>query len=729
MRRFLKIYLMFISLSTNLLLTQQYGSLKGKVFNKENNAPLPSVNIMIDGSLIGTTTDLTGNFIIQKIREGNFKLVVSLVGYRQKVLSDVVIVVNKETQLEITLEPSLVSLTPVVVTASKREQTFSDVPNTVSVIEPSDLQRRNTITIDDALRQVSGINIIESQVSIRGSSGYSKGVGSRTLILVDGIPMLSGDTGEIVFESLPTQHIDRIEILKGAASALYGSAAMGGVVNVLTKPIPDIPQTNFKVYSGFYGKPYYEAWHWTDKTQFFNGIYLSHSRSFGDLKSLISLNHTQDDGFRKGSRWLRWNFFTKNSYQFTESRSLMLSFNYLDQRRDNFLFWRNIDSALIPPEDQIGDRVLSKRFSLSSHYKDVFSDKFVYNIKSVWYHTNWKDDIEARGNRSQSDYVDAELQFNYQPIGEHILTSGADINFNKVTSNLFGDRSRFGGAVYVQDEYKIADDAKATLGARFDAAKLDSLSYDHQFNPKLGIVYTPSPLTSFRMSVGRSFRSPSVAEAFTSTFASGFHIVPNPNLKSERSWSFEIGASQVLSENIFIDGSVFHNEYQNLIETEFVQSTIGTGHFNNVTRARIQGTEAALKSSWFENKVLFNISYTYIYPTDLTRDDILKYRSRHLLYSSVTAIIVPFECGFDFRYLSRVERVDDEFVRLGIIKDGDKRVPVYVVDVHVGSAFKLSNLPIRMSVQVNNVLQYHYIEFMGNIAPIRNYTLMIETTH
>jgi outer membrane receptor for ferrienterochelin and colicins len=231
------------------------------------------------------------------------------------------------------------------------------------------------------------------------------------------------------------------------------------------------------------------------------------------------------------------------------------------------------------------------------------------------------------------------------------------------------------------------------------------------------------------MSVGRSFRSPSVAEAFTSTFASGFHIVPNPNLKSERSWSFEIGASQVLSENIFIDGSVFHNEYQNLIETEFVQSTIGTGHFNNVTRARIQGTEAALKSSWFENKVLFNISYTYIYPTDLTRDDILKYRSRHLLYSSVTAIIVPFECGFDFRYLSRVERVDDEFVRLGIIKDGDKRVPVYVVDVHVGSAFKLSNLPIRMSVQVNNVLQYHYIEFMGNIAPIRNYTLMIETTH
>ena len=110
----------------------------------------------------------------------------------------------------------------------------------------------------------------------------------------------------------------------------------------------------------------------------------------------------------------------------------------------------------------------------------------------------------------------------------------------------------------------------------------------------------------------------------------------------------------------------------------------------------------------------------------MTKNDILRFRSRHLFYSSASYLFHPFELGVDFRYLSRIDRIDEEFAVL--IKNGEKRVPTYVVDVHLSSMFKLQDIPVRTVLQVSNLLQYHYVELIGNIAPIRNYTLTIETT-
>ncbi len=719
-----KILISLLIFAVSLSFAQQYGVLKGTVTSKETNQPLPSANVMIKGTLIGTITDFNGKYSIQKIRPGKYILVVSMIGFRKEELTDVVFETGVEKILNISMEPAAIQVSQVVITAGKREQSFAEVPASVSVIDPQTLQRRNAVTIDDALRQVSGVSLIESQVSIRGSSGYSKGVGSRTLMLVDGIPLLTGDTGELVFESVPTFNVDRIEILKGAASALYGSGAMGGVVNVLTKEIPDLPQTYLRLYGGFYDKPYYPEWKWSSKTQFINGFYVSHSQKFSDFKTLLAISRTEDDGYRQNSRWQRWNLYSQNQYQFTPSKKLHLSLNYLEQRRNNFLYWKNLDSALIPRADQLGDRVISKRFSASSLFTNIVTDRFTYSIKGIWYHTDWRNDVEVLGDRSISNFMDAEVQFNYQMFTEHIFTLGVHGNYNRVRSDIFGRRTGLNTAFYLQDEYKMYDDLRFSFGTRFDYSKLDSLKSQFQINPKLGVAYSYDPLTSLRFSVGRAFRSPSIGEAFTSTTASNIMVIPNPNLKPEKSWSFEAGVNRIVSENINVDASIFQTEYDNLIEAKFVSPF--TGQFINVTRARIQGLEVSAKTSFFENYFQLNLAYTYLKPMDRVENDILRFRSKHLFYVNTVLSYSDIDLGIDFRYISRIERIDKEFALY--IADAEQRVPTYVVDAHISSIFTFGDVPFRASFHINNLLQYNYVELIGNIAPIRNFTLRIETS-
>lgn len=729
-----KIIIFYIFLCYNFLYSQQYGILRGIVLNKENNQPLPSVNIMIKGTLIGATTDIKGKFFINKIKSGNYTIVASLVGFKKEEIKNIIIEAGKETYIEILLSPGAVQMGQVIVTAGKHEQTFSDVPASVSVVQAREIYSRNIVSVDDALRYIGGVNLIESQISIRGSSGYSKGVGSRALVLIDGVPLITGDTGEPIYESMPVNFIERIEVLKGASSALYGSGALGGVINIITRDLPDLTSSWFKLYGGFYDKPIYKQWQWTKSTQFLNGFALAHSRKFGVVKTLISLSRTEDDGYRKNSRIQRWNIYSKSLINFNPSQKLSVTMNYLDQKRNNFLYWKSLDSALVPTDDQLGDMVISKRFATNAIFKNIVSDKFVYLLKGIWYYTNWRNNVEFSNDHSISHFADLEFQFNYQPTVKHILTSGIEFNTNKVKSNIFGNRSGFNSAIYIQDEYKINENIRTTLGLRLDVAKRQSIKTQIQFNPKFGISYNPLSDLSLRLSAGRAFRAPTISEAFTSTTASGITVIPNPNIRSEKSWGYELGSNYKLSDNILLDAAIFQSNYENLIEPKFVSTF--TGQFVNITKARIRGLEIGLNSTWFRNLLNFNFSYTYLDPKDITDNQVLKFRSRHLLYTNILFKLGAFnrmfnprpqyQVGIDFRYLSKIERIDEQFKLY--IKDSEERVPIYILDINFSYEDKFFDIPIKYSFHINNLLNYYYVELVGNLAPIRHFVFRVETT-
>jgi outer membrane receptor protein involved in Fe transport len=129
----------------------------------------------------------------------------------------------------------------------------------------------------------------------------------------------------------------------------------------------------------------------------------------------------------------------------------------------------------------------------------------------------------------------------------------------------------------------------------------------------------------------------------------------------------------------------------------------------------------------FDNSLLFDLGYTYVWPRDLTKNDLLKYRPRHLLYAEGVAHVGLLDVGVDFRYISRVERIDEEFVTLGIVKDGDRRVASYVTDIRVGADFSHLDVPLTARLNINNAFQYNYVELIGNMAPPRSFVLTLET--
>ncbi|MBM4165585.1 MAG: TonB-dependent receptor [Ignavibacteria bacterium] len=725
--------LAFSFVTTTILFGQQTGIITGTVFNKETNEKLIGANIVLQKTVIGTTSDANGNFTLKNISVGNYSLAVSLISFQKEIVNNISVNENEATFVKIFLTPTSIQTSEVIVTANRSPQSLLEIPVSVSVVDAAKISQRNALSADQSLRYVSGVNVSEGQINIRGFSGYTKGVGSRVLLLVDGMPLLAGDTQEIIWEAIPVSQITKIEILKGAGSATYGSSALGGVVNIITKEISETPTTNTKLYGGMWEQPRYKSWRWSSRERLLNGISFSRSEKLNDAVGVFyGFSRTQDDSYKLNDYWRRWNIFSKLNYTISSNEKLIVNFSLLHQRRGNFFYWKSLEEALVPADDQMRERVETMRMNASFSYTHIVQENLSYTFRGNFFFANWKN-IAALTNKdstqthSRSFASSLELFYNYQMREQTNFTFGVEAKSNLIRANLFGERNSNGFAAFIQEEEKFSEFVRTTIGVRGDFSKVDSINGVGEINPKVGIVYTPTIGTTLRASMGSGFRAPSVAELFIEANSGAFTTKPNPKLLPEKNWSFEIGANQVLSKEMLFDVSLFECEFKNLIEPHLVNVPNVAGlaiRFDNVSRARVYGAEMSLQTSLFENTLQSEISFTHVVSNDVNSNQSLKYRPRNLFYVSSTANIFGMQLGADFRSLSRVEKIDDEFV--GIIPQGERRVPIYVLDVRLIKEFSFQNFFLTTSLQANNILQYYYNEFIGTIAPLRNFVLTVE---
>ncbi len=706
------------------------GSIAGRVTGKGDSEPLVGVTVLLQGTVRGTTTNTKGEYRITAVSPGKCALLFSMVGYHRETRADVTVEEGKETALNVAMTQTPIQTEQIVVTASQRQQSLQEVPVSISVMEASELQMRNAQTIVDALRYVPGVNITGGQVNIRGSSGFSYGAGSRVLLLLDGVPFIAGDTGELVFESIPVGQIERIEVVKGASSALYGSNALGGVINIITKDIPETPETDVKTYAGLYNKPSYGSWAWSDRNRYYNGESISHAYKSGDLGVTLAFSRQFDDGYRENDYHRRYNVYVKTKEDFAGSSSLTMNFGLLYQYGGQYLYWRNLDQALIPPVLQQNDDVRSIRYYINALYNGVLSDKALFTAKVLWYHNDWGyETINAIGmTKSLSDEIQVEGTTTLVLDRMNTLTAGLDGTFDMVNADLFGEHSGGGFAAYAQDEYKITDELALTAGVRFDFQSVGLTTPGGQVNPKAALSYTPVTGTTLRASFGRGFRVPAVAEAFLSAEVSNLQALPNKDLQPERSYSYELGVSQAIGGLGTADIAAFRSDYDNLIEVGLIPGSgdIPYVQWRNVTKARVQGFETTFKFGLFDGGLGCNVGYTYVYPEDMITHQVLKYRPRHVFSTNLTGRIGVFTAGADFRFVSRVENIDSIFVNLGIIPDGDQRQNIFVTDVRAGADLSFTGIPLTATLNVNNLFQYNYVELIGNLMPPRTYVMVLE---
>ncbi len=713
--------ILFIIISVESAFAQDY-SITGTVTDSSNN-PLAGVNIILLNTGYGAATNSIGKYEIKKLKPGRYTIEFSMVGYESIIFPGKVIK-NQSILLNVVMKEKAVQSEPVVVTAGKYEQKVSDLPVSANVIPAEMFAQKDITDLRDAMRYVPGVSMVDDQISIRGSSGYSRGAGTRVLLELDGIPYYTGDTGEIIWEIIPVSEIARVEVIKGAASALYGSSAIGGVVNVITKHIGEKSRTYIKTGIGFYGNPAYTEWKWSNETRTFTQLTAVHSGRIGNFGFTLSLTRLHNMGYKQSGFYTRYIGYVKGNYNFSPTSSLMFFANSLNKDGGNFLYWKDSRHALVPPDADLGQRVISNRYMIGTIYKNVLSNDYFLNVKASFYGNNWKDQT-ASHNSSISDIFRGEVQIN-KTFGDNlIIVSGAEATTSQVTSNIFGNPTAFGFGIYTQADYKVQTSLKLSAGTRYDYTKLNNSRGLSAFSPKFGINYRVTNKLILRYSFGTGFRAPTLAEAFTSTSASGITIKPNPSLKPEHNWTLEFGANYQLFDFVNLDVAIFQNEFYDFIEPG-VDLTDGLFHFDNVTRARIQGFEFDINSGLLNNKLQLSINYAYLWARDLTLNKPLKYRPRNSVTTRLDYYFAGFDFGADFRYWSKVEQMDFELVNLGIVKDGRERVAAYILDLRAGYNLNHFGIPAQIHFNINNVLNYNYVELIGNLAPIRNYSLSTE---
>jgi len=717
-------------------MAKERASIEGRVINAETGEPIPGANIMIAGTYLGAAADLNGHFVLANLNPGTYYIVCSAIGF-DKAKERLKLVAGKTSEITFHLKETAIPMNAFVVTASKYKQAIEDVPVRIDLLRPQDIAIRNAVTLDRALQYVPGVQMAGNNISIRGSTGFSSGLGTRTLVLLDGVPFLSGDEGSANFNVIPVSEIQQVEVMKGAGSALYGSSAMGGVINIITrKPDPDTSHVQASAYSGFYSDPSYPQWKWSDKHRLFRGGSLNYMTNFSGVASTLSVNYQKDDNFKEHADYKNVNFYGKFRFDLSANNHWLVQTGWLDRESGGFYFWKDLNHPFIPGNEPVDSftRTFSRTFYLQSQMTQTLSSRFFYRLRLNYHRSAARDEAFARPGhtpaivgtyrQSTAQTFGHEMQFGYQINARHNVFFGWDISQNRVSSIQYGRRQDFVGSLYLQYTFRLRDNLKMDLGGRWDAEYARPAASVSRFNPKFGLNYQLRKGSIWRFSAGRGFRVPTIAERFISTFANQIKVEPNPDLKPEQNLSLETGFRQNMGPFSRLDVSYFFNDYWDLIEPQLQSDELAV-RFENMTRARIQGLEASQNFSFLKKSLQLNFSYTYIHSQDLSQfihgmpnpdyKNDLKYRPRHLFYLRAFLQKDAWTTGVDFRYFSKIKRVD----RLTNIPDIDKHVPVYVTDVQIG--FRTPHASLMFIV--NNVFQYYYVISPGNMGDLRNYTV------
>ena len=747
------LFLFALSIVTNGVVSAQTASIRG-VVNDESGQPLVGVNIILTELSIGAATDLDGQYVIENIPAGAHTLAASAIGFRRAELA-ITLSDGEARRQDFVMQEIILESSGVTVTASRREQLTSTAPVSLSVMTPRELESRNIYSLDDALRQVSGVQVKGNQISIRGSTGFSYNVGSRVQLLLDGLPLLTPDSDGVPFEALPFMQIERIEVLKGPGSALYGSGALGGVVNVITRDFPDTPETTFRTYGGAYEPVRYDTWldDWPDGDQprpFFGGS-VSHAQKVSEkLGFWANVNYRNDIGYLRLNERQSILGFAKLGWRPKAATRFDLLTSWLWRKKDDYLFWNAawdaLNPGILPNGNAASSDNLSSQFGLMPTFTQVLSSKLYYSIKARLFGILLQplDDEtgkpkSAKTNGTTGFRYGLETQLNWTPAADHYLTAGLSIDSNWARSSFFGEDGEFAsaflqpeGAAFLQWEQPLMDRLNLVAGARFDLYSISETETITRLSPKVNLYYVASDFLTVRAAYGHGFRVPSLAERFAND--EDFGIASNPDIRPEESISYELGFRSLVRLNsrneLQIDIATFYNKYDNLIESG-VNTDIGSLWFRNLPEAGIQGLETSVDAALWSGKISTRVGYTYLDSetprlnddTGLEEDVDLEFRPRHQFNAAFD--IQPWkglQAGADYRWISRPERFNSDFGVL--VTSAEVLTETQVLDARLGWQWPR----FRVAFILRNALEYYYLERPALLAPPRHALLQLQAT-
>lgn len=743
-------------LSGTLLLGQDRGTVAGTVRDAASGEPLVAVNISADRRT-GTISGQEGEFSLD-LATGDHLIEFYYVGY-ERVSREVTLNRGENIQLEIEMAVSSRMLDEVVVTAGKFEQKLSDVTVSLEVLKSHQLSNQNITSLDMILEKTSGISILNGQPSIRGGSGFSYGVGSRVLMLVDDMPMISGDAGDIKWSFMPVENINQVEVIKGASSVLYGSSALNGVINLRTRFPGNDPQTEVTLFGGMFMEPRRKEMVWWDRNPLFGGASFSHLRKIGNLDLSVGGNYFRDEGYREleHEQRVRGNLALRYRFEKVKGLSAGVSTSAMYTDHADFIFWQDADSGAYRQNPDSYAPLTGNRYNIDPFVEYFTPGGDKHSLKTRLYSVGNATVDDTKNSFSKVWY--GEYRY-LNRIGERIhWTSGLSFMRNTVVAGLFNEHKGSNSGVYTQLDAQVLNRLKVSTGLRWE---LNSLNGDLFFSTpvvRFGLNYQAGKATYLRASFGQGYRFPSVAEMFVDASFSNFKIFPNPVLEPEWGWAAEVGVKQGFALGTWAglaDLAVFWTQYENMIEYNFgyhppdsliLPPVEYVGYKAlNIENARIIGTEFSITTKGRLGPVDLALmaGYTFMDPVDPVRVDslgrtedetyVLKYRRRHLVKSDLELTFWKMFAGINVQYNSRMIRVDEAFILPGF---GDLLMPGFpeywenhkfghtIVDLRLG--WNISSW-IRINAILRNANNVEYLGRPGDIGPPRHLTLQMKFT-
>lgn len=685
----------------------QSAKLKGKVTDDATKEGLFGVNVMVTSTnekiKTGTSTDFDGNYEIV-LPEGSYKVKYNYIGYKNH--HEDVTISGSDVTKNVVLAQDAEIIDEVVVSAGKYEQKLQDITVSMEVLKPQMIENKNTYNIEQSLNKIPGVDVNNHQPSIRSCTGWSYGAGNRVMILVDDMPFMSADVGDAKWNYIPTENISQVEVLKGASSALFGSQALGGVINIRTAYPTSEPMTKISVFYGIYGDPADERFKWwgDEQNPAYMGASFTHSQQFGNFDFVLGGNFYKNEGFRNSEYERRARLNTNLRYRFkkVDGLSIGVNANYMINQISDFFMWDS-DTCPYISNTMFGATAPTQGYRVNvDPYVQYFANNGDrHSLRTRFFRTMNEVVIDTMKN-SLGDVWYAEYQ--YQKDLDHWkVSAGAVENYQEVVSNMFSNHYSNEIAAYAQGDARYGR-LKFSLGVRLEYFKVDTamtkteirFGKDTVFFPikpvaRLGANYQVAEATFLRASFGQGYRFPAVSEKFISMALGAIKIFPNNNLNPETSWSAEIGAKQGYKFGKwkgFADAAVYFQRMYNMMEFGFVVLNDQTGlpyeigqegnpemgfQCSNVGNADIFGVDLSgvlngPLGKWGE--LTATVGYTYnnpkyisddIDPSTSTDDKTLKYRYKHSVKADLSIDAKWFEFGVDLVWKSAVKNVDRLF--------------------------------------------------------------------
>ncbi len=548
--------------------TASPASVSGKILDPSGQ-PLIFASVELKGTNLGHTTDEKGQFEITNIPAGDYTLRVTFIGFAPQ-SKTIKLVEGQKLVTDFTLKQSLTKLDVVVISGTMQEVSKTNSPVPVEVYDKSFFKANPTPSIFESLQNVNGVRPqLNCNVCNTGDIHINGLEGPYTMVLIDGMPIVSGLSTVYGLTGIPQALIERVEIVKGPASTLYGSEAVGGLINIITKKPTSAPRVAFDVMGSGWGEVN-------------NDLGLKYKVG-KKATSILGLNYfyyqnpidNNNDGFTDLTLQNRLSIFNKINFERDSNRVFSVAGRYVYE--DRWGGQMNYTPEHRGGEDVYGESIFTSRWETFGVYQLPIKEIVKFQFSGNGHKQN---SMYGTTSYNASQYIGfGQLTWN-KPVKKHDLLVGTSYRYTNYDDNTaatydaINDKNlvsviHLPGA-FIQDNIELDSTNRLLLGLRYDYNSL----HGNIFTPRLNYKWNSKNKRNIvRLGMGNGYR---VANVFTEDHAAltgARSIEFTEELKPETSWNINLNLVKKMytKGNTFIglDASIFYTYFTNRILPDY----------------------------------------------------------------------------------------------------------------------------------------------------------------